>query len=125
MSKSEIRNQKIPGKLRVLGYSRVIKGTGAGVQIRKNIRRLIADHTDWELIQISTDYCETENQEETCKNFLRILTMVKLGYIDVFIIYAGNDIESILPAASAMYLYIAYNGQLLSSESDEKLIVSR
>lgn len=29
-----------PGKIHVVGYAKVIKGTGAGAQIRKNIRRI-------------------------------------------------------------------------------------
>lgn len=104
------------------------------MQIRKNLKRIIADYTEWELIEVSTDYCETENQEETCKNFLRILTMIKLGYIDVLFIYLGNDSKRLLTTANTIYLYwkrfevdlyVSSNGQLLSSESDEKLIVSR
>lgn len=129
---SSSRYDKLPGKSRVIGYSKVVKGTGAGVQIRKKIRRLIADYTDWDFIEVTTDYCETENQEQTCKNFLRILTMIRLRFIDILIIYGENDIENILPAYNIMYLYcknfevdfyICYNDQLLSSESDEKLII--
>ncbi len=41
-----------PGKTHVVGYGRVLKGTGAGVQIRKNIRRMIADCPDWELTYV-------------------------------------------------------------------------
>ena len=50
----------------VVGYAHVTKGTGAGVQIRKNIRRLIADQPEWELTFVKTDYRQTENQELTC-----------------------------------------------------------
>ncbi|WML33419.1 hypothetical protein [Clostridium sp. OS1-26] len=38
-----------PGKIHVVGYAHVTKGTRAGVQIRKNIRRIIADQPEWEL----------------------------------------------------------------------------
>lgn len=70
-SEQPSRFLKKPGKYRVFGYAKVKKGTGAGVQIRKNIRRLIAEHVDWELIGVSTDYCETENQNEAWKNFFK------------------------------------------------------
>lgn len=132
ITKIESRYQKVPGKLRVIVYSKVIKGTDAGVQIRKNIRSIIAAHTDWDLIEVSTDYCQTENQEETWKNFLRILTMVRLKYIDAVIIYSGDEIESIFPAANTMFLYcmhfgvdlyISTNDKLLTSKCEEKLIV--
>lgn len=49
-----------PGKTHVVGYAQVIKGTGAGLQIRKNIRRLIKNRPDWELAFVTTDYLETE-----------------------------------------------------------------
>lgn len=45
-----------PGKIYVAGYARVIKGTGAGVQIRKNIRNIIADRSEWEFTSVTTDY---------------------------------------------------------------------
>jgi len=59
------RYQNIPRKKRVLGYAWGMKGAGRGVQIRKNIRRLIKDYTDWELIEVCTDYCKTESHEMT------------------------------------------------------------
>ncbi len=61
-----------PGKIHVVGYARVIKGTGAGVQIRKNIRQLIVDQQEWELTFVKTDYRQTENQDLTCQSFLTI-----------------------------------------------------
>lgn len=51
---------KTPGKLQVVVFSRVIKGTGAGIQIHKNIRRLISCYPDWELDYVTTDYLESE-----------------------------------------------------------------
>ena len=48
-----------PGKTHVVGYACVEKGTGAGVQIRKNIRQIIAGKQEWELLYVTTDYYQT------------------------------------------------------------------
>ena len=61
-----------PGKIHVAGYARVVKDTGAGVQIRKNIRRIIADFPEWELTFVKTDYRETESQDSTFRSYLSI-----------------------------------------------------
>jgi hypothetical protein len=82
-----------PGKTHVIGYARVEKGTGAGVQIRKNIRQLIADQPEWELVYVTTDYSQTENQDLTWSNFLNICKGIRCGYIDVLIIYSANNWE--------------------------------
>lgn len=50
-----------PVKTHVVGYGRVEKGTGAGVQIRKNIRQLIADQPEWELVYIKDNFYTMEN----------------------------------------------------------------
>ena len=76
-----------PGKIHVVGYARVLKGTGTGVQIRKNINQLIADKSDWELTFVKTDYRQTENQDLTCQSFLTICKGIRCGYIDVLIIH--------------------------------------
>jgi hypothetical protein len=49
------------GKIHVVGYARVIKGAGAGVQIRKNIRQLIGNQPECKLTFVKTDYRQTEN----------------------------------------------------------------
>lgn len=129
---SSSRYDKLPGKSRVIGYSKVVKGTGAGVQIRKKIRRLIANYTNWDFIEVTTDYCKSENQEETYKNISGILSMVKLGLIDVLIIYTGSDMERTLLLANMIYLYckhfgvsiyIANNEELFSSKSEDEFII--
>ncbi|MCT8978047.1 hypothetical protein N4T77_15750 [Clostridium sp. CX1] len=61
-----------PGKKRVVGYSRVVKGSGAGLQIRKNIRQLIKDKPYWELDYVTTDHKKTWSQESTWSRFLNI-----------------------------------------------------
>lgn len=61
-----------PGKTHVVVYARVEKGTGVGVQIRKNIRQLIADKPEWELVYVTTDHSQTENQELSWSNFFNM-----------------------------------------------------
>ncbi len=56
---------KTPGKLQVVVYSRVIKCIGAGVQICKNIRRLISCYPEWELDYVTTDYIKSKKPIET------------------------------------------------------------
>lgn len=111
-----------PGKIHVVGYARVIKGTGAGVQIRKNIRQLIADQPEWELTFVKTDYRQTENQNLTWQSFLTICKGIRYGYIDVLIIHSANDLEEAMSIAEwllpfcksyGVSAYIAHNDLLL------------
>ncbi|MBU3130410.1 hypothetical protein [Clostridium tagluense] len=71
-----------PGKTHIVGYARVEKGTGAGVQIRKNIRQLIADQPEWELVYVTTDYYKTQNQDLTYRSFCNICKTIRSGGID-------------------------------------------
>ncbi|MBZ9634681.1 hypothetical protein [Clostridium sp. FP1] len=82
-----------PGITHVVGYARVEKGTGAGVQIRKNIRQLIADQPEWELVYVTTDYYQTKNQDLTYRSFFNICKMIRSGCVDVLIIYSANNWE--------------------------------
>lgn len=115
-----------PGKIHVVGYAHVIKGTGAGVQIRKNIRRLIADQPEWELTFVTTDYRQTENQDLTWRSFFNICNGIRFRYLDILIIHSTNDMEEALSITELLLplckdygvvLYIAHN-DLLLSESD-------
>ncbi len=119
---------KKPGRHRVFGYANVVKKTAAGVQVRKHIRKLIKERMDWDLIEISTDYCDTEKQS----NFLRLLSLIKHDYIDVLIIYAGNDLKGALAKADLLFHYckyhnvdlnIAHNNELLSSLSEKRFML--
>lgn len=74
-----------PGKIHIVVYACVIKGTGAGVQIRKNIRKLISDQPQWELLYVTTDYRQTESQDSTYNSFFRICRAIRSGNIDVLI----------------------------------------
>ncbi len=112
-----------PGKTHVVGYGRVIKGTGAGLQIRKHISRIIKDYSDWELTYVQTDYCETEHQEPTWRTFIRLCHGIKNGRFDVLIVYAEDDLDDAMSTARMLadyceehgvVLHIAYNGLLLS-----------
>jgi hypothetical protein len=133
-----------PGKIHVVGYAQVIKGTGAGLQIRKNIRRIIADRPDWELNYVSTDYCQTETivkteatettemTETTWRTFLGLLHKIKIRCFDVLIIHSANDFKnSINDLKTAVnlatwilgyckkygvQLFIAHNDVLLSED---------
>ncbi len=107
----------------IVGYGRVLKGTGAGVQIRKNIRRIIADYPDWELTYVQTDYCQTENQEPTWRSFLNLCHGISIRYFDVLVVYAVDDLEDAMNTARMLahyckeygvVLHIAYNDLLLS-----------
>lgn len=111
-----------PGKIHVVGYARVIKGAGAGVQIRKNIRRLISDQPKWELTFVRTDYRQTENQDLTWRSFFNICNGIRCRYIDVLIIHSDNDMEEALSIAEwllpfcksyGVLAYIAHNDLLL------------
>ena len=79
-----------PGKTHVVGYARVEKGTGAGVQIRKNIKQLIADQPEWELVYVTADYYQTHNQELTYRSFFNICKTIRSGCVDILIIYSAN-----------------------------------
>ena len=115
-----------PGKIHVVGYAHVIKGTGAGVQIRKKIRRLIANQPEWELTFVTTDYRQTENQDLTWRSFFNICNGIEFRYLDILIIHSANDLEEafsitelLLPLCKdyGVVVYIAHN-DLLLSESD-------
>ena len=80
-----------PGKTHVVGYARVEKGTGAGVQIRKNIKQLIANQPEWELVYVTTDYTQTENQDLTYRSFFNICKTIRSGCVDVLIIHCDNN----------------------------------
>jgi len=117
-----------PGKSHVVGYARVIKGIGAGVQIRKNIRRLIADRQDWELTFVTTDHCKTKDQKSTWRSFLSICHGIECRYIDILIIHSANDLESAVAIArdllplcksNGVAEYVAHNDRLLT-ESEFK-----
>jgi hypothetical protein len=82
-----------PGKTHVIGYARFEKGTGAGVKIRKNIRKLIADQPEWELVYVTTDYYKTQNQDPTYSRFLNICKAIRVGSVDVLIIHCDNNWE--------------------------------
>ena len=82
-----------PGKTHVVGYARVEKGTGAGVQIRKNIRQLITDRPEWELVYVTTDYYQTQNQDLTYRSFFNICKTIRAGCVDVLIINCDNNWE--------------------------------
>ena len=70
-----------PGKTHVIGYACVEKGTGAGVQIRKNIRQLIVEQPEWKLVYVTTDYSQIENQDLTWSSFFNICKGIRCGYI--------------------------------------------
>lgn len=112
-----------PGKTHVVGYARVIKGTRAGVQIRKKIRRLIADKPKWELTFVKTDYCQTDNHDLTCRSFFNICNGIRLRYLDILIIDAANDLEDAFTTAELLLPlckeygvveYVSHNDVLLS-----------
>ncbi len=112
-----------PGKTHVVGYGRVLKGTGAGLQIRKHIRRIIKDYPDWELTYVQTDYCETEHQEPTWRTFISLCHSIKNRYFDVLVVYAVDDLDDAMNTARMLahyceehgvVLHIAYDGLLLS-----------
>ncbi len=102
-----------PGKTHVVGYGRVLKGTGAGVQIRKNIRRTIADYPDWELTYVQTDYCGTENQEPTWRTFISLCHSIKNGRFDVLIVYAEDDLDDAMNTARMLAHYCKEYGVVL------------
>jgi hypothetical protein len=115
-----------PGKIHVVGYAHVIKGTGAGVKIRKNIRRIIADQAGWELTFVRTDYRQTDNQELTWRSFFNICQGIRFRYLDILIIHSANDLEEALSVAELLLplckeygvvVYVAHNDSFLS-ESD-------
>lgn len=87
-----------PGKIHVVGYARVMKGTGAGVQIRKNIRKLITDRPGWELIFVTTDHRETEDQELTWRLLRCICYMIRNRELDVLIFSAPDVMKDTLAA---------------------------
>ena len=106
-----------------VGYAHVIKGTGAGVQIRKNIRRLIADQPEWELTFVTTDYRQTENQELTWRSFFNICHGIISRYLDILVIHSANDLEEAFTTAELLLplckdygvvVYVAHNDLLLS-----------
>jgi len=112
-----------PGKTHVVGYARVEKGTGAGVQIRKNIRQLIADQPEWELVYVTTDNYKTQNQDLTYRSFFNICKTIRAGGVDVLIIYSANNWEEDYSIAEWLFqlcgecgieAYIARNNSLLS-----------
>lgn len=112
-----------PGKIHVVGYARVIKGTGAGVQIRKNIRRLIANRQDWELTYVTTDHRETKDQKSTWRSFLSICHGVRCRHIDILIIHSADDLEGAIAIARGLLPlckshgveeYVAHNDRLLT-----------
>ncbi|MBU3130626.1 hypothetical protein [Clostridium tagluense] len=112
-----------PGKTHVVGYARVEKGTGAGVQIRKNIRQLIADQPEWELVYVTTDYYQTQNQDLTYRSFFNICKTIRSGCVDVLIIYSANNWEEDYAIAEWLFQlcreygikgYIARNNSLFS-----------
>jgi hypothetical protein len=89
-----------PEKIHVVGYALVTKGTGAGLQIRKNIRRLIADQPEWELTFVTTDYQQTENQDLTWRSFFNICNGIRFRYLDILIIHSANDLEEAFSIAA-------------------------
>jgi len=112
-----------PGKTHVVGYARVEKGTGAGVQIRKNIRQLIADQPEWELVYVTTDYYQTQNQDLTYRSFFNLCKTIRSGGVDVLIIYSANNWEEDYSIAEWLFQlcgecgiegYIARNNSLFS-----------
>jgi hypothetical protein len=120
------RHLGTPGKIHVVGYAKVIKGTRAGVQIRKNIRRLIADKPKWELTFVTTDYHKTDKQNSTWHSFVSICNDIRLRYLDILIIDTANYLEDALDSAELLLplckeygvvLYVLHNNMLLS-ESD-------
>ncbi len=82
-----------PGKTHVVGYGRVIKGTGAGLQIRKHIRRIIADYPDWELTYVQTDHCKTESQEPTLRSFISLCHGISIRYFDVLVVTSRSILD--------------------------------
>src|SRR5690242_20043153 len=84
-----------PGKIHVVGYPRVKKGTGAGLQIRKNISTLIKNRPDWELTFVTTDYLETESW----KSFFCLWRGIKDRFIDVLIVHSVNDLQNAINLA--------------------------
>lgn len=110
-----------PGKIHVVGYARVNKGTGAGVQIRKNIRCLIKNRLDWELTFVTTDYLETESW----KSFFCLWRGIREGFIDVLILHSVGDLKSTINLTYwllqhckilGVKLYIALDDALLTEE---------
>ena len=115
-----------PGKIHVVGYAQVLKGTGAGVQIRKNIKCIIADRLNWELTFVTTDYCRTELQEPTLQSFFRLWRGIRLGLIDILIIHSVSDLENAINVSNSFLehcnnfgakLYIVHNDVLISADA--------
>ena len=93
------------------------------MKIRKNIRQLIADQPEWELVYITTDYYQTQNQDLTYRSFFNLCKTIRSGGADVLIIYSANNWEEDYSIAEWLFqlcgecgieAYIARNNSLLS-----------
>lgn len=131
-TKADAPNQYLgtPGKTNVVGYALVINGTGAGVQIRKNIRRIIADRSEWELAFVTTDYLETEDQKSTSRGFQTVCTGIKHGNFDILMIHSAGDLSKALMMAEILFpfcqkynvgVYIVHNDRLISEEMFQQM----
>jgi hypothetical protein len=131
-TKPDAPNQYLgtPGKTHVVGYALVINGTGAGVQIRKNIRRIIADRSEWELAFVTTDYLETEDQKSTCRGFQTVCAGIKHRHIDILMIHSAGDLSQAFMMAEMLFpfcqkynvdVFIVHNDGLISEEMFQQM----
>ena len=131
-TKPDAPNQYLgtPGKTHVVGYALVKKGTGAGVQIRKNIRRIIADRPEWELTFVTTDYLETEDQKSTCLGFQTVCAGIKHRNFDILMIHSAGDLSQALMMAEILFPFcqkynvgvcIVHNDRLISEEMFQQM----
>ncbi len=113
---------KTPGKLQVVVYSRVIKCTGAGVQIRKNIRRLISCYPEWELDYVTTDYIKSKKPIATRQNLESIIFCIAGKRFDILIIHSNGNLKeafstlnllNLLCENANVKLFLAHNDVLL------------
>jgi hypothetical protein len=115
------RNKKM-----VIGYSIIVEGNDAVLQIRQDILNLIKDHGDWELTNVITDYQKTESQYRTRANFNQILLALKNRELDVLVIHSGGELEYAIADASLLCwifrfrnikCYIIHENTLLPSKN--------
>jgi hypothetical protein len=122
------------GKKRAIVYSRVIKYTGAGLQIRKKVNRLIANRPDWEMLGVTTDLCETPFQKPTQKTLMGIICGVIARKMEILIIYSDEVSDETMYLLEILYeickrrnvsVYIAGNDVLVSAEVFTKICESK
>jgi len=111
-----------PGKIHVVGYAQVIKGTGAGVQIRKKLRRLISGRPEWELTFVRTDYRHENFGILIWRAYFTLAPYIKEGYLDVLLIDSYNDLEGALSIAEILIPLCKDLGVMLNIVHDDKIL---